>query len=225
MKYTIKQILAFSAKAYDVELNKAGGRSGYLFKDDVRITDIKKPWFRANASLIISAQTLCISAYNGSALALQGFDPVTALVGFTSLSLSAVSALVFKEERRIHKNHIEDLKDYARGHEPEAVWKFDYPADNGSRANLIRSLLGTRLIARKMIATTAIPMDNDVVDSRVSHLIHEISNCKDDDIHPYLVDETKSFARQVFQDFNFYAPLITFQDEVQQEFAATRNAA
>jgi hypothetical protein len=225
MKYTIKQILAFSAKAYDVELNKAGGRSGYLFKDNVKITEFKRPWLRANASMLISAQTLCISAYNSGALIVNGFDPITALVGFTSLSLAAVSALIFREERRIHRDQMEDLKDYARGHEPEGVWNLDYPADNGVRANLIRSLLGTRLIARKMIATTAIPMDNDVVDSRVAHLIREISSCKDDDIHPYLVEESKSFARQVFQDFNFYAPLITFQDEVQKEFATLRSVA
>lgn len=225
MKYTIKQILAFSAKAYDVELNKAGGRSGYLFKDNVRITEIKHPWLRSNASLLISAQTLGISAFNSTALIVNGFDPVTALVGITSLSLSAVSALVFREERRIKRDQMEDLRDYARGHEPEAVWNLDYPVDNGSRANFIRSLLGTRLIARKMIATTSIPMDNDVVDSRVSHLIREISNCKDDDIHPYLIDETKALTRQVFQDFNFYAPLITFQDEVQKEFEELHNAA
>lgn len=225
MKYTTKQILAFSAMAYEKELEKVGGRSGYMTKDGVKVNAIKRSWMHTAVPLAISAQTLYISIYNSVNIGYEGFSLNAGITVLASLIISALSARLFIQGGKVHQAYVRDLMEHARGYEPEALWNMSYPEGKNQVASLIASLLGARLIIRKMIANTSIPMDTDVVDARVTHLVKELATSRPDDIHPYVLDEVKSICRQAVQDFNFYEPIISFQDEVQKEFAERLNAS
>lgn len=221
MKYSGEQVLTFTEKTYEKEIQIIGGRERYITTvQGEKVYNLSKvPYSMVVPCGFAFLASIYLVAVNIISLA-SGFSPIHVFALLCSLASCVLLVNLFLKARRNHANRQEMYKEYALGHEPQALWNFDYPRDHGKRASLIRSLLGARMFARKMIKTTSIPMSNEVIDARIVHLVQELAKAKDDDIHSYLVDEVKSFCRQTVIDINFYSPLISFQDEIEAELKA-----
>ena len=217
MKHTIKQVLAFCDAIYKSETEKAGGRDGYLITPvKQHINELKRPVIDRYGFPSAIVFCLILAGINIYMLTVDGLNASS----FAGLAIDAT--LIIFSLSRIKKSKIfwngmkETYRTYAHWHEPEEIWSLDYPRDNKARASLIRSLLGARIFNNRLMQMTAIPMDQKVIDTRVAHLVKEIAASKDEDIHPYLVEEVKSFCRQAVSDMDFYSPIITLQEELEK---------
>lgn len=215
MKYTIKQVLAFCDAIYKSEVEIAGGRDGYLVTPlNKHVSQVKRPAMEVIGFPIIMFMCLGAIGLNVGMLFIDGWN-ASSLAGIAILG----SCIIFasnqnRKSKRFWSEAQEKFRSYAHWHEPEDLWETDYPRDNMARASLIRSVLGARIFNNRLMQMTAIPMDQKVVDARVAHLVKEIAASADTDIHPYLIEEVKSFCRQAVHDIDFYAPVITLQEEL-----------
>lgn len=219
MKYTLKQVMAFTAITYQTEIERINGRNGYLIASNGQRVDQMKPKILsfAPAALGFSGGLFLLCA-NSAVIAENGYSLQNAVIIGTSIIMSVLSSVLFLRYLNLFRSYTLNAQNYALGHEPKDLWGFDYVRHSSRRGNLIKSILGARMLVRKMISSTAIPMSNEAVDARVTHLIKEISKSKDDEIHETLIEEAEFFCKQAVTQMNFYAPLVSFQDEIEQEF-------
>lgn len=219
MKYTIKQVLAFCDAIYKSETETAGGRSGYLMvnapkkKHINEVTRSTREKFGLPATMAFCAAAIAANLYM---LSIEGVN-ASSITGIAiMLTCIAFCHHLNRKSKNFWAKTKEEWRTYAHWYEPEAIWNLDYPRDNSVKSSLIRSVLGARIFNNKLMQMTAIPMDQKVIDDRVSHLVREIAVSKGNDIHPYLVEEVKSFCRQAVSDMNFYSPIITLQEELEK---------
>ena len=219
MKYTLKQVMAFSAMTYEKEISRAHGRNGYLIaQNGQRVDRLKqKPLSFAPAAVTFSGGAY-LAVVNIATLAFDGYNIGNIMAVVTACLMSALAVILFRRDQMAFKFFKKTMRNYALGHEPEGLWNFEYTQGSTEKGEMIRGVLGARMIFRKMIASTSIPMDNDSIDSRVTHLVKEITNSPDGDIHEVISEEVGFLCRQAVTQLNFYAPLISFQDQVEKEF-------
>lgn len=219
MKYTSEKILDFTSLVYTSEQDKAGlGYKAALHNWEVAKKSHRLVHTISYGLPIIGIVAAVVYFSLTARFLFDGFPNF-----FEMLSVALNSFLFFCSVKLLwltHSNRKQNNKnwmEYADKLEPRQIWHLEYPHDKGARAKLIRSILGARLINLTLIDRTAIPMDKNVVDARVSHLITEIAKSTDEDIHSYLVEETTSFCRQAVKDINFYSPIISLQDWVKEQ--------
>ena len=219
MKYTLKQVMAFSAMTYEKEISRAHGRNGYLIaQNGQRVDQLKrKPLSFLPVALTFSSGFYLVGS-NIAALASNGYNIGNILAVIMAGLMSAFAVVLFRRDQMAFKFFKKTMRNYALGHEPEGLWNFEYAQGSGEKGEMIRGILGARMIFRKMIASTSIPMDNDSIDARVTHLVKEITNSPEGEIHEVISEEVGFLCRQAVTQLNFYAPLISFQDEVEKEF-------
>lgn len=215
MKYTIKQVLAFCDAIYKSEAEQAGGRDGYLITPlNKHVSKIKAPVIESIGFPAIMLVSLAVVGLDIYMLMTEGWN-TSSLSGLVIIFGCILFASIHrKKSQRFWAETKEKYRTYAHWHEPEDMWNLDFPRDNMARASLIRSVLGARIFNNRLMQMTAIPMDQQVVDARVAHLVKEIAASTDEDIHPYLVEEVKSFCLQAVRDLDFYSPVITLQEEL-----------
>lgn len=92
--------------------------------------------------------------------------------------------------------------------EPRGVWKLWHLPEAGSRATLINALLGARFIERVLSEATTMPVDTNATDAKVSALIHAIYESKENDIHPYLIEQVNQMCELTFKYHDMYRSLI-----------------
>lgn len=218
MKYTLKQVMAFTAMTYESEIKPIHGRNGYLIASNGQRVDRMKPKLLPFAPAGVGCLGgIFLFALNGASISENGYSTQNGLAIVMSLALSATAVILFRRHLNLFTSYEKNAQDYALGHEPEGLWGFDYTVEPGGRLNLIKSLLGARMLVRKMISSTSIPMSNESIDSRVTHLVKEITKSKEGEIHEALIEEAEFFCKQSVTQMNFYAPLVNFQDSVEQE--------
>jgi hypothetical protein len=219
MKYTLKQVMAFCAMTYETEINRVNGRTGYLIAPDgQQVGKIKQKKIAYAPAGMVCTVGLYLIGMNSIHLINNGYHTGNVLAIVTAIAMTCFSVVLFRRDRKLFASFKQAMEEYALGHEPAALWDFEYSQGSDEKGNLIRSLLGARMCVRKMISSTAIPMDNDVVDARITYLIKEITNSKTGEIHEVILEEAQFFCRQAVTQMNFYAPLINFQDAVEKEF-------
>lgn len=218
MKYTLKQVMAFTAITYQSEIERINGRNGYLIASNGQRVDQMKPKSLSFAPAVLGfGGGVFIFSANGVLLADNGLNSQSILAVVAAITLSVISVVLFRQHLKLFSKYEKNAKDYALGHEPEGLWDFEYTREAGQKRNLIKSILGARMLVRKMISSTSIPMSNEAVDVRVTHLVKEITKSKEGEVHEALIEEAEFFCKQSVTQMNFYAPLVTFQDSIEQE--------
>lgn len=209
----------FTAITYQSEIERINGRKGYLIASNGQRVDQMTPKILSFVPGVLGfLGGVFLFSVNSAAIADNGYNLQNAIAIGTAIVMSTISVVLFRRYLNLFRSYVKNTQDYALGHEPEGLWGFEYTRERSQKGHLIRSLLGARMLVRKMISTTAIPMSNEAVDARVTHLVKEITNSKEGEIHEALIEEAEFFCRQSVTQMNFYAPLITFQDAVEQEF-------
>lgn len=219
MKYTLKQVMAFTAMTYETEIKQINGRQGYLQASNGQLVHQLKHNYMSFAPAVVAfSGGVYLMTANIVDIVSKGFNTASVLAVLTAVFLAVVSVLLFRRYLSIFADYKKNCRDYALGHEPEALWDFKYSQGNNQQAHLIRSLLGARMMLRKMISSTSIPLDNDVIDTKVVHLVKEITKSREGEIHEVIMEEANFFCRQALTQMNFYISLVNFHDDLQKEF-------
>lgn len=214
----MKQVLAFTAMTYENEIASVNGRNGYLITDAGKpVASLKDKPFDFPATMSLAGAGYLLIA-NSADLITKGFDLTSLLMIVASLTLATFSVILFRRQRKTVAKNNQEWRNFALGHEPQGLWEFSYPESAGPKAKLIQSILGARMMFRKMIHSTSIPMSNEAIDAQVVSLIKEISNSPEDEIHEVLTEQAHTFCKLAVTQMSFYAPLITFHDEMEKEF-------
>lgn len=226
MKYTLKQVMAFTAMTYENEISRVNGRNGYLITPTgQRVDELKQKPSSFTPVIIAFTGGVYLMASNAIMLFSNGYNTPSLLTCIAAFLMAAFAVNLFLKDLKLFAEFKKTMQGFALGHEPQDLWNFEYSQGSSEKARLVRSILGARMLYRKMIASTAIPLDNAVIDARAVHLVKELTASKDNEIHEAIMEEAGFFCRQAVTQMSFYAPLISFQDEIEKEFADKKKAA